>query len=211
MSDAWQAGTPNLDRVSRIVASLRPKLVVNGQAIRAEGIAELREGLSAKAASQRVGKDRLDELFFEAGGRHYVAYGQGLKVPARNSTVRYGALPARVLEVDNESNSAGEGAVTAVKLIGVKVGIKVGIVAGVAGLAMVGAGKLSQSVSGVLSKAKHLGHRFLQGAARRMGTSVPVAGVIIGGTVLAVQIGAGALISAERKPDYGPLRDITRP
>lgn len=209
MSDIDPAAN-RAEQLARRVTAAAPRLVIDGVDVRAKAIAELREGVTLPQAIWVTENDRLDEVFFEAAGKRYVAYGQGLKLPAgttgdpKSYKALFGKVPATILHVDNQVNTAGEGALEALKLAGVYTVVRLGIV----GLG-IGASRVSESMAGVIGKVKGVAREGLEVIARKTGTKVPVAGAVVVGTLYVGEIALGALIGANRTPDEARVREIT--
>jgi len=196
-----------------------PRLVINGVVLKTEGVAELRDAVNTQDAANLVKHDGLDEVFFAAGGKRFVAYGKGMNIPRNVATFGGAVKPANavfgrdaatILAVDNEVNSYREGAVDSLKRFGLMTSLKVGTIAAAAGLSAIGAGFLSTAVSNVLHTVKDISLAILKGAAGLMGTSVPVAGVIIGVTSFLGDIIYSAFKAEHRKVDYTPIESITK-
>lgn len=80
-------------------------------------IRELKDGVKIESAIAAAKKDGLDQVFFEANGKNYVAAGEkldlkGIKtgaVPVSDFRINGNIFDAKIIDVDNEVNSAGEG------------------------------------------------------------------------------------------------------
>lgn len=91
-------------------------LSINGTNVKGN-IRELKAGVTVEQAFRAGQKDNLDQVYFEANGKKYVAQGDGLAL----SSLKKGDLPvaqvyldgkkydANIMAVDNEKNTAGEG------------------------------------------------------------------------------------------------------
>lgn len=89
-------------------------LTINGKSLAVQGIRALRPGITVEQAIQKTKNNGLDEVFFNANGRTYVAYGDSLQISdlARNKipAVKFNTLQADVIAYDDEANSVWEGA-----------------------------------------------------------------------------------------------------
>lgn len=88
-------------------------ILLNGRQLDVQGIKELKTGLSIQEAAQKTKKNGVDEIYFTANGKNYLAYGDALKIGelAQNkiATVTYNANAGSVVAYENELNSFGEG------------------------------------------------------------------------------------------------------
>lgn len=88
-------------------------LSINNREIAVQGIRTLRAGITIEQAVQKTKNNGLDEVYFTAGGKNYVAYGDSLalsdlkrnKIPA----VTFNGAKADVVAYDDEANSLWEG------------------------------------------------------------------------------------------------------
>lgn len=89
-------------------------LTINGINIPVQGIRALKPGITIEQASQKTKSNGLDEIFFTANGKAYVAYGDSLNLSGlkKNSipSVTFEGQKADIIAYDDEANSIWEGA-----------------------------------------------------------------------------------------------------
>lgn len=87
---------------------------INRQNISVQGIRELRPGITIEQAVQKTKKNGLDEVFFMAQGRAYVAYGDSIDLSKLKKNdipaVMFNNMSADLIAFDDEANSIAEGA-----------------------------------------------------------------------------------------------------
>ncbi len=88
-------------------------ILLNGHQLNVQGIQELKSGLSIQEAAAKTAKNGLDEVYFTANGKNYLAYGDALQIGelGKNNiaTVTYKGYTGNVVAYQNEANSALEG------------------------------------------------------------------------------------------------------
>lgn len=88
-------------------------LTINGVNIPVQGIRALRAGITIEQASQKTKGNGLDEIFFIANGKAYVAYGDSLNLSGlkKNSipVVTFEGQKADIVAYDDEANGIWEG------------------------------------------------------------------------------------------------------
>lgn len=88
-------------------------ILLNGRQLDVQGINELKSGLSIQEASLKTKKNGVDEIYFTANGKNYLAYGDALKIGElgqnKIATVTYKGYTGSVVAYENEINSFGEG------------------------------------------------------------------------------------------------------
>lgn len=123
-------------------------LIVNGVNVRAQYIRELQEGVTQEQLARAIDGDGYDSLVYKdpENGKFYIAYGDNMDFSSLQNRGpgdrTHATLNGRVIEVklfENEVNSAGEGALEALKL-GKTVAIGAGKMAINNGIEIVGAG-----------------------------------------------------------------------
>ena len=89
-------------------------LTINGVNIAVQGVRALKPGITIEQASQKVKANGLDEVFFTANGKAYVAYGDSLNLSGlkKNNipSVTFEGVKADIISYDDEANSVLEGA-----------------------------------------------------------------------------------------------------
>lgn len=192
-----------------------PTLAALGKELKAERIAELRDDVVISDAVKKLKKDKLDQVFFEAEGKRYVAFGKGMNISrllekkvhdtkGQPVEIAFGSVKGRVLEVDDETNTTSEAIFGTIKRYGIWTGAKIGIVAGGAVIGALGLGYFSKAVTGIIHTAKELTVGLFRSIAGRIGTTVPVAGLIVAGTMLVGEAAYTAYKVKHAKPDYAP-------
>lgn len=87
---------------------------INQQSIAVQGVRELCPGISIEQAVQKTKKNGLDEVFFTANGRAYVAYGDAINISKLKKNeipaLMFNGLTADMVAFDDEANSITEGA-----------------------------------------------------------------------------------------------------
>ena len=159
-----------------------------------EGIKELK--VPVDVAKDVNKKNGLDEVYFNAGGKDYVAYGKGMSVDKlKASSITLEGKAAKVLDFNNEINSAGEGAL--------KAPVKA------AGFVLEGVGALAGAYGTIATYgvACGVGSGMASGAAIMMGGAFIGAGVVLGAGIAA---GGGALYGALRHADYGSIDKVAK-
>ncbi len=192
---------------------------INQQSIAVQGVRELRPGISIEQAIQKTKKNGLDEVFFKANGRAYVAYGDAINISKLKKNeipaLMFNGLQADMLAFDDEANSVAEGAYrgaldelgNAVSFVRTSVSNILGnvgpTVLGVAAVGGVGLGvytlwKRSQGAAIGSAMVAQTGQKTLQTAAKGIPVSQFLNGLKI--TALAGLAGAGILAA------YGALK-----
>lgn len=192
---------------------------INHQSIAVQGVRELRPGISIEQAIQKTKKNGLDEVFFTANGRAYVAYGDAINISKLKKNeipaLMFNGVKADMHAFDDEANSVAEGAYRgALDELGNAVGFvrtsvsnilsNVGpTVMGVAAVGGVGVGLYTlwkRSQVGAIGNAlvTQAGQKTLQTAAQGIPVSHFLNGLKI--TALAGLAGAGILAA------YGAIR-----
>jgi hypothetical protein len=192
---------------------------INQQSIAVQGVRELRPGISIEQAIQKTKRNGLDEVFFKANGRAYVAYGDAINISKLKKNeipaIMFNGLQADMLAFDDESNSIAEGAYRgALNELGNAVGfIRTSVsnilgnvgptVMGVAAVGGVGVGvytlwKRSQGAAIGSALVAQTGQKTIQTAAQNIPVSQFLNGLKI--TALAGLAGAGVLAA------YGALK-----
>lgn len=157
---------------------------IDNKTLNASTVVKLRHGQEI-AAREAAKKNGADDVFFTLGRDSYVASGRGLNLKgvAAGTKIRYNGQEGTVTAVDNQVNSAKEGALKVVTPVAVAVGGATG------GGAFVGGA--------------------LGGLASAGAAGAAVGAVVVGAYALAagaVAVGGGAAYGAFRKADSERLK-----
>lgn len=89
-------------------------LSINGQQIQVQGIRPLRPGITIEQATQKTKGNGLDEVYFNANGRTYIAFGDALNISSLKKSqipaVMFDNKKADLITYEDEANSVWEGA-----------------------------------------------------------------------------------------------------
>lgn len=182
---------------------------INGVNINAQNVREIKQGISLEQVQKSIKDDGYDSIVFEKDNKAYIAWGDSMNFDGLKN-LKHGSIPTTKLNgkdvnlilFENEINSAGEGALTALDnmkdiVIGggtlfVKQGI--GIVGGA--LTLGGFASLAKGVgtSGAIAMTKPL----LGAAVKGLGRA---------GLWGAVAVAAGAAIYTGGMAIYGGVRE----
>ena len=167
------------------------------QKLHIEGIKEINK--TPQRAAEITKKDGLDEVYFTAGDKSYVAFGKGMetsKFKAKEG-ITFEGSKAEINSTDNEVNSAKDGAKKALKSV---IGV-LGIGAGTVAAGTLGLGMTAFSMFG--------GSAAITTGFAIGGGVFTLAGAAAGGALVA---GGGAIYGAIKAKDgnYEALNSVTK-
>ncbi len=151
-----------------------PEITVRNRPLAVQAVVPLRKG-EELAAARTIRENGADDVIFKVGEDHFVASGRGLalKQLRPNDTIVVGGVDGRVVHVDQQLNSFGEGMRS-----------KIGLITG----GVVAAYGMAGFIQGVMAGANMAG----------LGIIIAVAGVALGVAINLVPAAIGAL----RKVDF---------
>ena len=161
-------------------------------------VKELKPGTTlqdAKALLDKA-KDGYDTIGFSSGGKDYIAVGQGLQTP-KGGILKMDGKECKIDFVEQEANTAGEGAVKALKSAAGLISI------GASGLVGAGLGTAGSFLGGVASAIGG-------GGAAMAGAPIIAGAAILAGVGAGAVAGVGAIQGATKKADSVMINQLAK-
>lgn len=164
-----------------------------------DGVRELRVPIDV--AQEVTKKNGFDEIYFSAGGKDYVAFGKGIDLKSLSKSLvpaKLKGLNIDIKYIDDEANTAAQGAKTALKSLTGKI--------------VKGAGIIGGGFVGFLPVAIGNGLAFGGAAIGTLGVIGFIGGGALIGGALAVGVtaGVGAAIGTFKGTDMATIDKVTK-